>query len=456
MSVRALLAIVLAAGASAAAGEPVPDDFAFGCPVIAAEPAAGYRVALPIEVYRNSVRADLGDLRVFNAKGEVVPYALRRPRLDSVQKMTPRTLPLFPLTGTANASLDAIRVTIESGRGAVNVETQGAGGKQPAIVSYIVDARSIERPLAALAFEWPADAAEFAGRLRVEATDNLSDWRTVLAGAAVANLGTQADRLVERRVEFTPLKAKYWRLTWVDGQAPFRLTSVQAEPSENVVELARESLTLPAATDAQQPGEFTFDSNAQLPVDRVKLELPEVNSIVQAEISSRAAATVPWHYVARRGFYRLNGRGGEIASGWVSVPYNGDRYWQVKIDSKTGGLGSQPPKLTLGWIPHELMFIARGAGPFQVVYGSVDAQPAEAAVESILPAIATPDAGTALVKIATATLGPEVTLGGAARRQAPPSPYPWKTIVLWSALGLGVLVLGFMAARLSRETKRPE
>jgi hypothetical protein len=444
------------AAVTAAAAEPAPNDFAFGCPVIAPEPAAGYRVALPIDVYRNSVRADLGDVRVFNGKGEVVPYALRRPQLDSVQKMTPRTLPLFPLTSTANASLDAIRVTIESGRGAVNVETRDAGSKQAAIVSYIVDARSIERPLAALAFEWPSDAAEFAGRLRVEATDNLSDWRTVLAGAAVANLGTQADRLVERRVEFTPLKAKYWRLTWVDGQAPFRLTSVQGEPSENVVELARESLTLSAATDAKQPGEFSFDTGAQLPVDRVKLELPEVNSIVQAEISSRATATVPWHYVARRGFYRLNGRSGEIASGWVSVPYNGDRYWQVKIDSKTGGLGAQPPKLTLGWIPHELMFIARGGGPFQVAYGSVDAQPAEAAVESILPAIATPNAGTSLVKIATATLGPEVTLGGAARRLAPPPPYPWKTIVLWAALGLGVIVLGFMAARLSRETKRSD
>ncbi|MGH8262855.1 MAG: DUF3999 family protein, partial [Steroidobacterales bacterium] len=297
MIIRALAPIIVMAAVTAAA-EPAPGDFAFGCTVIAGEPAAGYRVALPIAVYRNAVRGDLGDVRVFNGKGEVVPYALRRPRLDSVQKMTPRTLPLFPLTSSANASLDAIRVTIESGRGAVNVETHDAGGKQPAIVSYIVDARSIERPLTALAFEWPADAAEFAGRLRVEATDNLSDWRTVLAGAAVANLGTQADRLVERRVEFAPLKAKYWRLTWVDGQAPFRFTSVQGEPSENVVELARESLTVSAAIDAKHPGEFSFDTNAQLPVDRVKLELPEVNSIVQAEISSRATETAPWHYVA--------------------------------------------------------------------------------------------------------------------------------------------------------------
>lgn len=437
-----------------AVADVTPGDFAYGQQIIITEPAAGYRLSLPIDAYRNLVRPDLGDLRVFNGKGEVVPYALRRPRLESVQKYPARPLPLFALSSAANASLDAIRVTIESGRGAVNVETHGNGKKPPAIVSYIADARSVDRAIAAFSLEWPADAAEFAGRLRVEATDDLSAWRTVLPGAAVANLGTEAQRLVEKRVEFHPVQAKYWRLSWADGQAPFVLTGVQAEPSDSRVELERESVTLSSGGEGSQPGEFVFDTHAQLPIDRVKLELPEANSVVQAEISTRSSASAPWQFVTRRGFYRLAGQGGEVASGWVSVPYDGDRFWQVKIDGKTGGLGTQAPKLALGWMAHELVFIARGDGPFQLAYGSIDAVPAEAAVESILPVIASPGGGGSLVRISTAKLGALAPLGGEGKRTLPPAPFPWKVYVLWAVLGAGVLVLGFMAMRLARETKR--
>jgi hypothetical protein len=452
MITRILLFVLVFDATTAGAAELTPTDFAYGQTVIAPEPATAYRVALPLELYRSSVRSDLGDVRVFNERGAVVPYSLQRPNLETLQSLPAVKLPLFPLTGEKSASPDAIRVTIESGHGAVNVETQGAAQDRQAIAGYILDARATDRPIAALTLDWPVDAAEFAGRLRIETSDDLSAWSVVSSGAALANLGAGANRLIERRVEFAPAHAKYWRLTWADRSAPFALTGAEGEPAQDRVELVRATLMLSAQVDAKAPGEFAFDTAAQVPVDRVAIELPETNTIVQAEILSRAQPAHAWREVARRGFYRLTSANTEIASAWVPIATNTDRYWLVRIDRTGAGIGTGAPKLTLGWVPHELIFLARGSGPFQLAYGSISASSGGVAVDSILPGLTAGGDATYRVKVVAATLGPQVTLGGEARRLPVPPPIPWKLIALWSSLGLGVVVLAFMALRLSRET----
>jgi hypothetical protein len=68
MSRCAIGVLILSTLASAAsAAEPAPADFAFGMPVLTPADAAAYKVALPMGVYRDTVREDLGDVRVFNA-----------------------------------------------------------------------------------------------------------------------------------------------------------------------------------------------------------------------------------------------------------------------------------------------------------------------------------------------------------------------------------------------------
>jgi hypothetical protein len=63
-------------------------------------------------------------LRVFNGNGEPVPFALERPVVGTMAG-TAKALPVFALQGDSNAALDALRVTIESGSGAINVHTAG-------------------------------------------------------------------------------------------------------------------------------------------------------------------------------------------------------------------------------------------------------------------------------------------------------------------------------------------
>jgi hypothetical protein len=405
--------------------------------------SAAYRVTLPLAVYQKIVHPDLSDLRVFNGSGEQVPFAIERPASGTVSNAA-TALSLFPLQDDSSATLDAVRVTIESGKAAINVQTGGQTPPTGRINTYLVDGRSLDTPVAALRLEWPQDAADFAGRVRVEAGDSLGDWRFVAGAAPVANLHSGAGRLVEQRLEFPPTRAKYWRLSWVGPAAPFVLTAVLAEPARQNVDARHASRNIAAVPSKKVPGEFEYNLAARLPVDRVNLELPDTNTVVEVELLSRAYASDAWHTVRRCGFYRLKSGGEELRNGPVSVALNADPHWLLRTNPKSGGLGSVAPHLVVEWVPHDVVFVARGTGPFYVAYGSAIA--ASAAVSlAALPKN---------VSIASASLSEPESLGGDARLLPPPEPYAWKAALLWVVLIAGAALLAWMAFRLSKDFSR--
>jgi hypothetical protein len=423
-----------------------PNDFAYGIKVVTTGEAAAYRVALPLAIYQTVVHADLSDVRVFNERGEPVPFRLERPRSQSTAQATEIPLPLFTLRGDPGKALDAVRVTIESGNTRVEVPSSTtAQGTTVAVSSYVLDGRSLAAPVSAFNLSWSADAPDFAGHVRIEASDDLGLWRTLVFNAPIANLHAGDARIIERRVELTATTAKYWRLSWPDTPAPFELTSITAEPARDRVDVTRATVTVGGKPIASKRGEFEFDLGAKLPVDRLTLELPEQNSIVEVELLSRAAPTDAWHTATRAGFYRLkNAANAELTNGLVAVEPTSDRYWLARVDMQGGGLGPSAPKLRAGWLPHDIVFLARGAGPFTLAYGSSAAQ-----------SVASLSGVPTTIAIANAALGEPNALGGAARLEPVRQKLNlWsKTTVLWTVLVIGVAVLAFMAYRLARELK---
>jgi hypothetical protein len=261
----------------------------------------------------------------------------------------------------------------------------------------------------------------------------------------IANLRASNGRLIEKRTEFRSTKARYWRLTWVGDDAPFVLSGVVVERARNVVEAKRSSLTIEGEPVDSKPGEFAYDLRASLPVDRFNIELPQRNSVATVAVLSRTDPQEIWRTVARQGFYRLDGKNEELSNAIVPVDIDSDRYWLVRFE-KPEDVGSGSPRLSVEWIPHELLFVARGEGPFVVAYGSVTAKAAETRIASLLPKL----------EPAVAHAGAQFELGGSARRDPEPEPFPWKRVVLWAGLGIGVALLGWMALRLLRQMSRGE
>lgn len=443
---------------AAAATENLP-DFAWSLAIEADGSTDSYQFDLPAAVYRGITRRDAGDLRVFNAAGEVVPHAFQHQTSAEAPMPQPRALTPFALKGVASKGLDGLRVRVErSGGKTVFHLDEGGGGNTPApVLGYLVDATAVEQPIRAL--ELAVDApVDYAGKLRVEASMDLARWDTVVAGAPLLSLQHAGAKLEQRRVEFAPRKTKYLRISWIGLPLEARLSNVLAETSVSPVAVARHWDSVAGVAVSDKPGEYAFDLMGNFPVDRLRLGLPQLNTLAQVEILSRNRASDPWRYVSRAVVYRLRRQGAEILSPEIGIATNPDRYWLLRVDQKGGGLGAGEPQVSAGWVPHRLVFVARGAAPFTLAYGNREAAPSNHALETLVrgydpkPGASgleqvkmTQVAAVAPTRIKSPELQLPAALGGTViSRDA----VEIKKVLLWSALVAAVLLLVWMAWRL--------
>jgi len=423
-----------------------PEDFAYGIAIKADANDALQEIEIPAPVYRAVTRSDLGDIRVFNGQGEVVPHALR-PRVV-IQEATsaPVPLPAFPLYGESRAKLDDLNVRIEKRSDGTIIEIRSRvkerGQKNP-LRGYLLDVSALKPAIAALHFNWKIASDGFVGAIRIDGSNDLAAWTTLAENAALASLTFGGQQVRRNRVELRVAKYKYLRVSWPDNQTALESLTALAVPATRIVASPRVWQDVTGLSVSGRTGDYNYDLGGHFVFDRLRVELPQVNSLVQLQILSRAATSEEWRPVARAVVYRLRERDTEVTSPEIIVPSNGERYWLLRIDPKGGGVGSGVPAMQIGWVPQKLVFAARGAGPFQLAYGSSSVKPAAFAIESLIPGYKT----DAEFKVQSAALGEPVTLAGAARLRAA---WDYKKIILWASLILGVAVLGWMAYRLSR------
>ena len=149
--------------------------------------------------------------------------------------------------------------------------------------------------------------------------------------------------------------------------------------------------------------------------------------------------------------YRIVRDGQELASPAVPIAPNPSPRWRVIVDQTSGGFGSALPELEVSWPARNLVFLARGDGPYLLVFGRQDAQPAQLPLPTLIPGYR--DGAETAFPVAET---------GALRSAPPPAPSRLpqfigdadpKKLGLWAALIIGVLVLALMAWRLSRQMK---
>ena len=445
---RAVLLLLLV-GNSAVAAER-PEDFAYGMPINADAGDALYEIAIPASVYSGVTRADLGDIRVFNGQGEVVPYALRPRPPARVESGAAVNLPVFPFYGESGERLEDLHVRVEKSGGGAIVSVRGkanVGAPKISLRGYLLDASGLQRPARALVLDWTNSAEGYVGKVRVDGSNDFSVWQPLAHDAALVRLSFGGQRLERNRVELGGVKYRYLRISWAENQKPLESLSASAEPAASALPVQRLWQQISGKLSGKA-GEYIYDLGGPYPFDRLRVELPELNTVAQVQILSRAKTEQEWRPMARAVAYRLRDGDGEVTSPEIDVNSSGERYWLLRIDQKGGGIGAGVPAIQIGWTPQKLVFAARGNGPFQIVYGSAAAKPAAYPIESLIPGYKT----DAEFKVRPASLGAPITLAGQARLR-PPRDY--KTWALWASLILGVLILAWMASRLVRQLNAP-
>ena len=452
---RALIvAAAVASVATTSGAAEKPKDFAFGIPLTVEADSAFYRAALPEAFYAGSARADQGDLRVFNGDGAAVPYA----RLDSPAATRERkpaaVLPIFPLfVDEQRGDLSGLSLTINQSAGKTSVSlTTKEGQPVPAqrLAGYLVDATAVHEPISAIKLAWQLKSGGMNARIRVETSDDLNQWRTLVGDAPLLDLEYEGRHLLRDRVEFGQAPARYLRISWPATQPPLQLNAVRAEFGDRVLEAPRQWTEAPGSAVVDNENEYQFDLGGALPVDRVAIDLPELNSVVPAQLLARTAPAEPWRPVSSLVTYRLRQDAGEVSAPPLAVAPATYRYWLLRVDPKSGGLGRGQPRMRAGWIPQEIVFAARGTGPFLIAYGNVSAALSALPVSTLVPGytLAGQPAGQPLGAIAVAHTGVAAPLGHL--EQAKP-PREYRRATLWGVLILGVVVLAWMAWQLSRQ-----
>lgn len=445
--------ILIGLAGTAFANPPEPNDFAYGMRLEIDGREALYEAALPLQVYGGVTRGDLGDLGVFNGQNEAVPYAIIRPPLETSRPAESGPLPLFPVFAEPGRKAENLSLQVKKDRtGAIiNVTTGNGSGTGQTIAAYLVDARSVGVPLSSLELVLRTPAGGLVRKVSVDAGSDLEHWTTIAPGTTIVSV-RYGDHLLERRtIELGSLKAGYLRISSDEPGGMPELTGVRAGLAVSAREPARQWVSVPAAKKTGKDGfsEYAFDTAGRMPVDRIKADLPQDNTLVNATFFSRPSKEGPWITRQSALVYKLRLQGHDVRNADITLPPCSDRYWLMRIDQTGGGLGRGVPKLEFGWIPEKLVFVARGSSPFTLAFGSARVRAGGA--NELLAEFKNLQTRNVVAKVAG--IGPRITLGGEAALRPGMTPHDWKTAVLWGVLALGVALLAWMAIRLHRQLK---
>ena len=450
---RWLFALLLGCAAAqplrAAAAEDALDAYAYRLP-LRVDTRAFQRIVLPASVYEHVAHADLRDLRVFNAAGEIVPYAFVPP-VPQPPPVARRAVPAYPLRVDASAGdLGDFTLSLRASGGGMTLDVRARDGRVvrgARVAGYVLDASALDVPIQALVVSL-AGESDVNARLRVDASDDLATWRGVASGAPLLRLRVEGRTLLRDRIVLPAVRVRYLRIAADEGQALPELAGIDAEIGAPAVErrLPQRDLT---ATYVD-PGAFEYDAGGPFDAAEVNLRLAAANTVAPARILVRDDPKVAWRRLADGVFYRLGEGRNEVRNPPLEVTGAAYRYWRVELDPRSGVTSASPPVLLIGWQPSEIVFASRGPGPFELAFGRRDATGGALPIAVLVPGF---DARTGLAVdagVAAPDAAPQV-----GNRSALGAPVDFRRAALWAVLVITVIVLGILGVRLLRHPEPP-
>ena len=450
MSNRKLgLALLVFAAASCGKAPPAdpskPNAYAIQLPLEPAPGGALQRLTLPADVLVAVRRADLGDIRVFDGRGKIVPIALVEDGSAVPQHRT--VVKVYPVSGPASAlGRPGLSIRIED-KNVARVVTLDASSpptsRTAPSTAVLLDTHGLREPVQAIALDMDIPAGKPVALTLLSSAD-LKNWESLaekilfrpadgsvlLGGATVTLPGVDlSDRFVS--------------IDWGDAsgvvvRSASVVTASIAPPARSGVA----TTTAPLA-DAY---ELRFDLPDVARLAAIRVTQAESDGVLPVKLFGRGQAEDPWRLLSATTLRAGDGPNLLDLSGPRMTSY------RLVADGRTAGF-SAPPRLELLFDPVELLVGLNGKPPFRLAAGL-----AAAPANYLSLAEMAPRESPRLADLPQATLAvgngprPIVTL----QAERPGGALDTRKLLLWSALLVGVLVLAFAALRLARATlERP-
>jgi hypothetical protein len=410
------------------------DDFA---QVLAVAPMAGNalgRVVLPAAAVAEIKRADLGDVRIFDAKGRTLSLALGYDRSGESSLLRSNDLPAIPITTTESGLTVPVAVQVTAGDAAVTVTATDAAGATDPRGAVLFDTREVALPVVGIELN-AALPKQVPVTFTLEQGADLKTW-TPLAEKVLLRPGNDPEVLGQARIALpgVNLRERYVRVSWdatpaisVSGAKVFE--AVERPPARVELETSGAALS--------GPHELRFAPQIAVPIAAVKMEMVGQDGIVPLELFGRNDRSEPWGLLARGTLKQGEGALGLELSGSTT------REYRLVADRRSSGF-SQIPKISLTVEPITVFAAFNEGGPYSLAVGHADAKPAWFDPADLGKPSDLLRAWRREAEVASAGDAPVILLAPA----APETAFDPRTLALWAALLLGVAVLAFAAWRL--------
>lgn len=461
--------LVIACGALVCTAAPAADEVAYRHQAaIAIEQGAPFvQLPLPASAYARSQRGDLRDLRIVDARGERVPFAVlpaRVPEQLKTEQLRDATLyPLPPRPAAGGVWTAPVEVRVQGDR--ISVVRSGkaapvaANARPGGWLFDLGERRRDDPPLEALRVSWTSPT-EFTAPYVIETSDDLRGWRPAGGGQLMA-LSAATGALTQPTVVLPALSGRFVRLAWSDAATAPQLSGAKVvssqrhsravdPPTELVFSSSAEPASKLAAPDEAAARALHFDLGGMLPVVQLDLRMAAGTRVVPARVQGRTAADEAWRDLVSTVFYRLERTGDASRSPPVDLRAT-VRYLRLLPDPRAATLDAAQTQLVVQAQLASLVFAAQGQAPYQLQAGASRAPNGALPIATLVPALDDERA-----RFGRARLGPWSEVEAVARAeenaQRIAALRPW---LLWAVLIAGVAALAFMVWRLARGSATP-
>ena len=401
------------------------DDFA-GAIELTGNAGSLLSLTIPETVYRGLMRPNVEDIRVFDADGNPAPFLIR-PVRGTVEQFPDREVPILAWNeNTRRFSAPGVEINASG----VAVTISGERGETGDNV-YLADLSALEIPPSKLILDFEKNL-HFNAILTIRSSDDLVQWKDY------GKLQTAAffDSPGANRNEFDIPRGRYLLLHFGGRIPAIESGSVRFDPAETPI-LGETHFTGTRSDDGKK---VLYNTGGCFPVANIKFILSKPDSI---KVVVRESRELPpddkswlWSKVGETVIFRIETPGKEpsLNVSFDTAGFSGP-YWEIETQGEQ--VFTEVPVLSVIWETQELVFLARGQGPWILAYGNENSGPVSfmsAGEEEVFPAVITNTAYKLREK--TADSGPR-----------------WKQIVLWVVLVLAAAALSAMAFYIIKSAK---
>ena len=401
-----------------------PEDFA-GTIELTGNAGSLLSLTIPETVYRGLKRPDLGDLRVYDAAGNPVSFLVRKVQ-GTMETLPEKTVPVFSWDKNTRR-FNAPGIEINTSELAVTIT--GQRGEERDNV-YLADLSGLETAPSKLILDF--EKSEFFNALlNIRSSDDLVQWNSygkIQTAAFYNSPGTD-------RNEFDIPSGRYLLLNF-EGKVPaINSGIVRFDPAE--IPVLGE--TFFQGTKNADGKKILYHTGGCFPAAKIKFILSQPDSI-RVIVRENNKNTEYWSSVGETIIYRIETPGKEtsMSGAFLTTGFSGP-YWEIEALGEL--IFTEIPVLSLIWETKELVFLARGEGPWVLAYGNENCGAAESLFsvgkEVIFPA------KIGLQRYAEQNMNID---SGAARKE----------ILLWSVLILSAAVLSGLAVYIINTARKKD